>query len=94
MIVIRLSKCYLRAIRALAIVAGVSCSWTAMAACTDDQAEAKVTQLMDALTQLMTRNPRLTETLSTEARPLITEPVTEQTCITYDRLIARARAGR
>ena len=65
-----------------------------MAACNEDQAEAKLTQFMDALTQLMVRNPRLTEILGSEARPLITEPVTEQTCIAYDRLIARARAGR
>ena len=49
---------------------------------------------MNLMGPLMARNAALTETISTEMTALMTAPVTEQTCVGYDRLIARARAGR
>ncbi len=82
------------ALRILTLVLGIAGSASAMAACTDAQAEAKMTELMNLMGPLMARNAALTETISTEMTALMTAPVTEQTCVGYDRLIARARAGR
>ncbi len=65
-----------------------------MAACTDAQAEAKMTELTNLLGPLMTRNPTLTGTIATEMQTLMLQPTTDETCKTYDRLIASARAGR
>ena len=84
----------LSALRILTLGFGVAFSASAMAACTEAQAEAKMTELMNMMGPLMTRNPSLTETITTEMQPLMMQPVSEQTCTTYDRLIARARAGR
>ncbi|MES2710583.1 MAG: hypothetical protein V4653_03295 [Pseudomonadota bacterium] len=84
----------LPALRILTVVLGFAGSASAMAACTDAQAEAKMTELMNLMGPLMARNAPLTETLSSEMTSLMTAPVTEQTCVGYDRLIARARAGR
>ncbi|MDB5379657.1 MAG: hypothetical protein JWR00_4103 [Rubritepida sp.] len=85
----------LHALRILTLVLGVAGSASAMAACTDAQAEAKMTELTNLLGPLMTRNPTLTNTIATEMQALMMQPTTtDETCATYDRLIARARAGR
>jgi hypothetical protein len=84
----------LHPLRVLTLVAAVAFSTSAMAACTDAQAEAKMTELMNLMGPLMTRNAALAQTISTEMQPLMMQPVTDATCTAYDRLIARARAGR
>lgn len=82
----------LRILGAAALTVAMAAS--AMAACTDTQAEAKMTELMNLMGPLMTRNAGLTETISTEMQTVMLQPVSDTTCSTYDRLIARARAGR
>lgn len=82
----------LRILGAAALTLGMAAS--AMAACTDTQAEAKMTELMNLMGPLMTRNAGLTETISTEMQTVMLQPVSDTTCSIYDRLIARARAGR
>jgi hypothetical protein len=84
----------LPALRILTLVLGIAGSASAMAACTDAQAEAKMTELMNLMGPLMGTNAALAGTISNDMTPLMTAPVTEQTCVGYDRLIARARAGR
>ncbi|MBS7811785.1 hypothetical protein [Roseococcus pinisoli] len=84
----------LPALRIMTLAVGVAFSASAMAACSDAQAEAKMMELMNLMGPLMTQNPALAQTISTEMQTLITTPVSDATCTTYDRLIARARAGR
>ncbi|MDB5414350.1 MAG: hypothetical protein JWR10_2685 [Rubritepida sp.] len=84
----------LPALRIMTLAAGVAFSASAMAACTDAQAEAKMTELMNLMGPLMTRNSALAETISTEMQTVMMQPVSDATCTTYDRLIVRARAGR
>jgi hypothetical protein len=79
---------------ALALSLGTALSSTAMAACTDTQAEAKMTELMNLMGPLMMKNAALTDTISTEMTATMQRPTSDATCTTYDRLIARARAGR
>jgi len=79
---------------ALVLALGIACSASAMSACTDAQAETKMTELMNLMGPQMTRNAALTGTISTEMQALILQPVSDSTCSTYDRLIARARNGR
>jgi hypothetical protein len=79
---------------ALALSLGMAFSASAMAACTDAQAEAKMTELMNLMGPLMMRNAALTDTISTEMTATMQQPTSDATCATYDRLLARARAGR
>ncbi|MFT8246050.1 hypothetical protein [Roseomonas sp. BN140053] len=79
---------------ALTLAAGLALAAPAMAACTDAQAEAKMTDLTNLLGPLMSRNAALTQTIATEMQTAMLQPTSEETCATYDRLIARARAGR
>ncbi|TPG45729.1 hypothetical protein EAH89_25990 [Roseomonas nepalensis] len=83
-----------RLLGASALALGLALAAPAMAACTDAQAEAKMTELMNLMGPLMTRNAGLTETISTEMQTVMLQPVSDTTCSTYDRLIARARAAR
>jgi Tfp pilus assembly protein PilE len=85
---------FLPALRILALVAGAAFSTSAMAACSEAQAQAKMMELMDLMGPLMTRNSALAETISNELQTVMTQPVSDATCTTYDRLIVRARAGR
>lgn len=76
----------------LAVAVGLSSG--AMAACTDAQAEAKMTELTNMMGPLMSRNPALTQTIATEMQTAMLQPTSDETCTTYDRLIARAKSGR
>lgn len=79
---------------AAALAFGMAVSGSAMAACTDAQAEAKMTELMNLMGPLMLRDGGLTETISTEMQAVMLQPVSDATCATYDRLIAKVRTGR
>jgi hypothetical protein len=84
----------LHILRMATLALGVGLSGAAMAACTDEQAMAKMTELSNLMGPLMSRNPALTETIAGEMQALLLQPTSDATCATYDRLIARARAGR
>jgi len=85
---------FLPVLRILTLAVGVAFSASAMAACTDAQAEAKMMELMELMGPVMTRNPTLAQAITAEMQTMMTQPVSDATCATYDRLIARARAGR
>jgi hypothetical protein len=83
-----------RLLRIATLVLGTAFSGAAMAACTDAQAEAKMTELTNLMGPLMTRNAALTQSIAEQMQTAMLQPTSDETCATYDRLIARARAGR
>ncbi|SHJ28604.1 hypothetical protein SAMN02745194_02186 [Roseomonas rosea] len=84
----------LQLLRITALALGTLLSGGAMAACSDAQAEAKMTELTNLMGPLMTRNAALTQTIAAEMQATMLQPTSDATCATYDRLITRARAGR
>jgi sensor histidine kinase regulating citrate/malate metabolism len=81
-------------LRVATLAVAMGLSGGAMAACTDAQAEAKMTELTNMMGPLMSRNPALTQTIATEMQTAMLQPTSDETCATYDRLIVRAKSGR
>jgi hypothetical protein len=81
-------------LRIVTLALGTALSSGAMAACTDAQAETKMTELTNLMGPLMSRNAALTQTIAEQMQTAMLQPTSDETCATYDRLIARARAGR
>jgi len=73
------------------LLAGLAFSPVAQAACTDAQAEAKMTELSNALGPLAMRNPTEAQKITEEMMSALGAPTSDATCTLYDRLLVRAR---
>jgi hypothetical protein len=76
---------------AVLLLAGLAFSPMAQAACTDPQAEAKMTELSNALGPLAMRNPTEAQKITEEMMSALGAPTSDATCTLYDRLLVRAK---